>query len=91
VFHFSSLPRLITAFLCGAGLSLAGLVFQQVLRNPLASPTTLGVSAGAQLALVAAAIFAPALLMPGREVIALAGATGVTAAVFAIAWVRGFS
>ncbi|MFX5801331.1 iron chelate uptake ABC transporter family permease subunit, partial [Acinetobacter baumannii] len=69
VFHFSSLPRLITAFLCGAGLSLAGLVFQQVLRNPLASPTTLGVSAGAQLALVAAAIFAPALLMPGREVI----------------------
>ncbi|WP_204322338.1 iron chelate uptake ABC transporter family permease subunit, partial [Streptococcus pneumoniae] len=66
IFHFSSLPRLVAAFLCGAGLSLAGLVFQQVLRNPLASPTTLGVSAGAQLALVAATIWAPALLLTGR-------------------------
>lgn len=91
VFHFSSLPRLVTAFLCGAGLSLAGLVFQQVLRNPLASPTTLGVSAGAQLALAAAAIWAPALLLSGQEIIALAGAAAVAAAVFAIAWARGFS
>ncbi|XNM80196.1 iron chelate uptake ABC transporter family permease subunit [Escherichia coli] len=35
----------------GAGLGLVGVLFQQVLRNPLAEPTTLGVATGAQLGL----------------------------------------
>ncbi|MFZ8499090.1 iron chelate uptake ABC transporter family permease subunit, partial [Staphylococcus aureus] len=42
--HYAWAPRLVIAWLAGAGLGLAGVVFQQVLRNPLASPTTLGVS-----------------------------------------------
>ncbi len=46
VIHYSLLPRILAAILAGAALALAGAVFQQVLRNPLASPTTLGVSAG---------------------------------------------
>lgn len=41
------LPRIITAILSGAGLGLAGCVLQAVLRNPLASASTLGVSQGA--------------------------------------------
>ena len=41
------LPRIITAILAGAGLGLAGCVLQAVLRNPLASASTLGVSQGA--------------------------------------------
>ncbi|CAM5774519.1 Iron(3+)-hydroxamate import system permease protein FhuB [Labrys miyagiensis] len=73
LFHFSMLPRALTAFLAGAGLGLGGLLLQQVLRNPLASPTTLGLEAGAQLAMTAALLAAPALLA-AREALALAGA-----------------
>lgn len=42
-------PRALGAFLAGAGLSLGGLVFQALFRNPLATPFTLGVSSGAAL------------------------------------------
>ena len=41
------LPRVLTAFFTGAALSMSGTVMQSVLRNPLASPFGLGISAGA--------------------------------------------
>ena len=41
------LPRILTAVLAGGGLGLAGCILQAVLRNPLASASTLGVSQGA--------------------------------------------
>ena len=47
IFFVARLPRVLAAALVGGGLSLAGVVFQALLRNPLASPDTLGVSAGA--------------------------------------------
>lgn len=37
-------PRVIAALIAGGGLAVSGLVMQTVLKNPLASPTTLGVS-----------------------------------------------
>ncbi|MDQ0393585.1 Fe(3+)-hydroxamate ABC transporter permease FhuB [Labrys monachus] len=74
VFHFSALPRATTAILAGTALGTAGLLLQQVLRNPLASPTTLGLEAGSQLAMTVALVMAPSLLDIGREWIALAGA-----------------
>lgn len=37
-------PRVIAALIVGGGLAVSGLVMQTVLKNPLASPTTLGVS-----------------------------------------------
>jgi iron complex transport system permease protein len=40
-------PRVLLGMLVGASLSLSGLVFQALLRNPLADPYTLGISAGA--------------------------------------------
>ncbi len=43
------LPRVLMAFLVGAALSISGVVMQSVLRNPLASSFTLGVSSGASL------------------------------------------
>ena len=43
------LPRLATAGLAGAGLALAGVILQTLLRNPMASPFTLGFSSGASL------------------------------------------
>lgn len=41
------LPRILTAIIAGAGLGVAGCVLQAILRNPLASSSTLGVSQGA--------------------------------------------
>jgi len=41
------LPRVITALVAGAGLAVSGCAMQSILRNPLASATTLGISQGA--------------------------------------------
>lgn len=46
------LPRALLAFLCGAGLSLAGAVLQTVTRNPLADPFLFGISSGASFGAV---------------------------------------
>ncbi len=43
----SRIPQALTAIVCGAGLSVAGLQMQTVFRNPLAGPSVLGVSSGA--------------------------------------------
>lgn len=69
----SFLPRVAVSLLCGGGLALAGFLFQQVLQNPLAEPGTLGVAAGANLAMSAALVFAPGLLALGLPVLALCG------------------
>lgn len=50
------LPRILLAFLAGGSLAIAGAVFQALLRNPLATPHTLGVSSGGALG-AATAIF----------------------------------
>lgn len=47
VVHDIRLPRILTAILTGAILSLCGIVFQGILLNPLADPYTLGISSGA--------------------------------------------
>jgi len=41
------LPRMITSVIAGAGLAVAGAVMQNILKNPLASPFTIGISQGA--------------------------------------------
>jgi len=41
------LPRILSGLLIGAGLAMSGVIFQSVLRNPLADPYTIGVSTGA--------------------------------------------
>ncbi|MDU7870050.1 MAG: iron chelate uptake ABC transporter family permease subunit, partial [Pantoea sp.] len=91
VFHYSLLPRLVLALLVGAGLGLAGLLFQQVLRNPLAEPTTLGVSSGAQLGITVATLWQ----LPGgavtQQFAALIGAVVVGVLVFGVAWRKRLS
>lgn len=47
IFWSLRVPRLLLGLLAGASLSLAGLTFQSLFRNPLATPFTLGVSSGA--------------------------------------------
>ncbi|RAW07678.1 Fe(3+)-hydroxamate ABC transporter permease FhuB [Halomonas elongata] len=91
VLHFSWWPRLVISLLAGGGLALAGVLMQQVLRNPLAAPTTLGVASGANLALMTATLLAPGLLGLGREWVALVGGGLAMALVFALAWRRGLA
>lgn len=72
------LPRVLAAAAIGAALSLAGVAFQALLRNPLADPYVLGVSGGASLGgVLALVIGAPAALVPaaafGGALAALAG------------------
>jgi iron complex transport system permease protein len=74
------LPRIVAAVVCGWGLSLAGLSIQSLLKNPLASPSTLGISQGAAFG----AAFSVVVL--GAEVLsvtiaAFAGAMGATAVI----------
>ncbi|RFC62021.1 iron ABC transporter permease [Fulvimarina endophytica] len=61
--HYLRLPRTLAALLLGACLAVAGTLFQAATRNPLASPGILGVTAGAQLFVSAAA------LLPGLAAI----------------------
>lgn len=51
------LMRIVLAFIAGAGLAVAGVIFQAILRNPLAEPYVLGVSSGAGLGAVMALFF----------------------------------
>lgn len=91
LFHYSLLPRLTVSLLAGAGLGLVGVLFQQVLRNPLAEPSTLGVAAGAQLGLTIATLW----VLPGgeftRQLAAMVGAIAVGGLVFGVAWGKRMS
>lgn len=51
------LPRIVSAILVGAALGVSGAVMQCVLRNPLASPFTLGISSGAAFGAAVAIVF----------------------------------
>ncbi|WP_020178743.1 Fe(3+)-hydroxamate ABC transporter permease FhuB [Methylopila sp. M107] len=84
--HYSMAPRAAVALIAGAGLALAGAAFQQALNNPLASPSTLGVSAGAHLALSVAALVFPELIGVRREGVAFVGASIAAAIVFLLSW-----
>ncbi|SJN12797.1 Ferric hydroxamate ABC transporter (TC 3.A.1.14.3), permease component FhuB [Halomonas citrativorans] len=89
--YYAWWPRVCVALLAGGGLALAGVLMQQVLRNPLASPTTLGVASGANLALLATTLMAPGLLVIGREWVALIGGGLAVGLVFALTWRRGLA
>ncbi|OWO92232.1 Fe3+-hydroxamate ABC transporter permease FhuB [Rhizobium esperanzae] len=88
---YSTLPRMATALITGAALALSGTILQQVLRNPLASPTTLGVSAGANLALVSVMLAFPSLTGWGRDAVALGGTAAAALAIFSISARHGLS
>lgn len=78
IIHGVRLPRTVMGLLSGAALAVAGALMQSVTRNPLASETTLGVNAGAYLAVMLGTLFWPGLLHQYAFPMAIAG--GVLAA-----------
>ncbi|NOH21904.1 Fe(3+)-hydroxamate ABC transporter permease FhuB [Vibrio europaeus] len=89
--HLTYLPRLAVAVICGFALAVAGCVMQFVLRNPIASPTTLGVAAGAELGMVLGILLIPANLVIPGFVPAFIGGCLATGLVFVLSFARGFS
>ena len=84
------LPAAASALCVGIALGVSGTLFQQLLRNPLASPELIGISAGSSVAAVAGiALFAwSGFAISGA---ALLGAFGAAALIYSIAWRGGIS
>lgn len=79
------LPRVLSAFLVGGGLALAGAIFQGLFRNPIADSYLLGVSSGASLGAAAAIVFklaSPLASFAAVSVFAFAGSLAALALVF---------
>lgn len=91
IFFVARLPRVAAAALVGAGLATAGVVFQALLRNPLAAPETLGVSIGASLgAMIAITLLPPASVfgIPTVPLASFLGSLGALAVVYALSVAR---
>jgi iron complex transport system permease protein len=88
IFFLARLPRALAAALVGGTLAAAGVVFQGLLRNPLATPYTLGVSAGASLGAMLASTFGASLPIFGIAGASLAGAFAAVVVVYALASAR---
>ncbi len=88
IFFLARLPRALAAGLVGGTLAAAGVVFQGLLRNPLATPYTLGVSAGASFGAMAAITFGGFLSFGGVTGASLAGAGLAVLVVYGLASAR---
>jgi iron complex transport system permease protein len=81
IFFVARLPRTLAGALVGSTLASAGVVFQGLLRNPLATPFTLGVSAGAALGAMLAITFGWSFAWAGIPAAPAASFIGSLAAV----------
>jgi len=91
IFFIARLPRVLAAAIVGSGLALSGVVFQALLRNPLAASDTLGVSAGAALGAMLAITFHVDFTLLGISALPLAsfaGSLGAIGIVFALSAAR---
>ncbi|MEI4488651.1 iron ABC transporter permease [Frigidibacter sp. MR17.14] len=82
------LPRLLLGALAGAAFGLGGTTFQLLLRNPLASPDIIGISAGAGAAAVVA-IVGFQLRGPEVSIIAVLAGLATAALIYALSWRGG--
>ncbi|MBN2486752.1 MAG: iron ABC transporter permease [Bacteroidales bacterium] len=97
IFHVR-MPRVVTALITGASLSVAGLLLQTLFHNPLAGPYVLGISSGAGLgvaiyimASVAFIGISPAFIVGGQVMAALTGSVLVFFLILSFSWRLGDS
>ena len=83
------LPRLLLAIIVGSGLSVAGLVFQALLRNPLAEPYILGISSGGTAGAILAMTLSAGAGVFAVPLASFAGSAAVMGLVYSIAHRRG--
>lgn len=85
------LPRALVAVAVGVGLGVSGAILQGLTRNPLAAPSVLGITQGAGLVAVLAAVALPGVSSDLLPVFALSGAALAAALVYLLAWSGGVS
>ena len=83
-------PRIIISMLAGAAIAVSGVLFQAVLKNPLADPGIIGISSGAGFAAVCITAFAPTLYF-FTPVAACFGGIAAFVIVYALSWKGGLS
>ncbi len=88
IFWEIRVPRVLLAMLAGMGLSLGGVVFQAIFRNPLATPFTLGVAGGASLGVTLSLFLGISFTVLGISGLSLAAMIG---AITSITLVYGIS
>lgn len=84
IFWRIRVPRVLTAWIAGAGLAGAGMAFQALFRNPLATPFTLGVASGAALGAAVAIRGGFSLFFMGVSGVSLSAFGGAILSVFLV-------
>ncbi|CAH1529153.1 ferric citrate ABC transporter membrane subunit FecD [Vibrio rotiferianus] len=80
------LPRMLLAIGVGVGLGLSGMLVQGVIRNPLASPDLMGISAGAGLAATASLVWFPNAPVSWLPLVAMMGGLFAAGLIAVLAW-----
>lgn len=83
-------PRIVISMLAGAAIAVSGVLFQAVLKNPLADPGIIGISSGASFAAVLITAFAPGLFF-FTPLFAFLGGVAAFALVYSLSWKGGLS
>lgn len=83
-------PRIIISMLAGAAIAVSGVLFQAVLKNPLADPGIIGISSGASFTAVIITAFAPTLYF-FTPIAAFAGGVIAFFMVYCLSWKGGLS
>lgn len=78
-------PRLLAAMICGISFAVAGALMQGITNNPMASPSILGINAGASFGMALAMIFLPAATMNQTMLFSFLGAAGATGIILLLA------
>ncbi len=81
IIKYVRIPRTLAGYLCGFALAFSGILLQTSLNNALASPSTIGVNAGAGLFVVISAIIFPYNL-PAKFILAFLGAIIISLIVY---------
>ena len=83
-------PRIVISVLAGAAVAVSGVLFQAVLKNPLADPGIIGISSGASFAAVLITAFAPTLFF-FTPLFAFLGGVIAFFLVYSLSWKGGLS
>ena len=78
-------PRLLAAVICGVSFAVSGALMQGITHNPMASPSILGINAGASFGLAVAMILLPAASLNLTILFAFAGAAVATGIILLLA------
>lgn len=78
-------PRIFIALLAGASMAVSGVLFQAVMKNPLADPGIIGISAGARFTAMAVTALFPSLFFAG-PVFAFIGGFAAFLLIYSLSW-----